>query len=128
MKVYTSRYSNPALANFEGAIVGITVGNPRWPLRYKFTWVKELAPSRSFVHAPIEEYTTLYIAKLDMLGIDAIVKKLEELSGGGDIILLCFEDLRKPGEWCHRTMLADYLQQRAGIVSEELPDPSTPKA
>ena len=39
-------------------------------------------------------------------------------------VLLCWEDLSKPNEWCHRRMIAEWLEQELGIsVPEYAPAP-----
>jgi len=30
------------------------------------------------------------------------------------LVLLCWEDIRKPGEWCHRTMFAEWWAEHSG--------------
>lgn len=131
MNIYTSRYGNKALASHPGAKMGITVGRPRWGLNYEMTWFPKLGPDRSYLNASKDVYEPRYIAKLEAVGIDWIMDELNrrsEINGGADVILLCFEDLRKEGEWCHRRMLAEWIEDKTGIVVEELPevDP-TPK-
>ena len=47
-----------------------------------------------------EEYAPLYRAHLDHLGIDAVLKILQDISdkhAGQDLVLLCFNDLAEPG-------------------------------
>lgn len=40
-------------------------------------------------------------------------------------VLLCWEDLTKPSEWCHRRMVAEWLEQELGIsIPEFLPAPA----
>ncbi len=130
MKIFTSRYSNKALKDFDGVIIGASVGYPRFPLPYKLTFRPGLGPDRSFKNAPYEEYLPLYIAKLDRLGVGAIMGDLDRLSqerGDADVVILCYEDIRIEGEWCHRRMLADYITQHTGIEVEELDNPTPPK-
>jgi hypothetical protein len=133
MKIYTSRYSNKALAQFAtdgNSIMGITVGYPQFKLPYQFTYYRAWGPDRAWKNAPYEEYLALYMQKLDMIGIDSIMaalSKQSEIHGGGDICLVCFEDIRKPGEWCHRCMFAQYLKDHAGVEVEELLDPTPVK-
>lgn len=38
------------------------------------------------------------------------------------IVLLCYEDLRKPDVWCHRQLLAEWIEERFGIQVPELPE------
>jgi hypothetical protein len=36
------------------------------------------------------------------------------------VVLLCFEDLSKPGEWCHRRAFATWWEEQTGEKVEEL--------
>jgi hypothetical protein len=57
---------------------------------------------------------------LDDIGIKQIEWMLEQVSDGKPVVLLCFEDLRKPGVWCHRTMFTEWYKKRTGIEIREL--------
>ncbi len=53
-----------------------------------------------------------------------ILAELQELLAkydGWPIALLCWEDLRKPGAWCHRVRLGEWISERTGEVVSELP-------
>ncbi len=41
-------------------------------------------------------------------------------------MLLCFEDLRQPGVWCHRQIVAAWIEEHLGIKVPELPESGTP--
>jgi hypothetical protein len=47
---------------------------------------------------------------------------IENYAKGQPVSLLCYEALKTEGEWCHRTMLAEYINQNQkdlfGEVSE----------
>lgn len=113
MKIYTSRYSNKNLAERTDLVkIGISLGNPRFPLRYVVASMRELAPTRDMLHMEDEAaYCARYRAILDHLGVDLIRTKMTQLGGGKSVALLCFEDVRKPGQWCHRTMLGEWLEE-----------------
>ena len=52
---------------------------------------------------------------LDILPKDDVLKFIEELSvesNGKDVALCCYE---KPGEFCHRHIVAEYLNQNFGL-------------
>ena len=56
-----------------------------------------------------------YHERLGVLDKESVLKNLEKLAGGREeIALVCYE---KPGDFCHRHIVADWLDQ--GI--EELP-------
>lgn len=65
-----------------------------------------------------EDYIIMYrrdvLSKLDPF---KIVRDLENLCGDAPgLVLLCYE---KPGDLCHRHLLAEWLSQHMGIVVEE---------
>ncbi len=135
LRVFTSRYHNPnvVLCNLEK--VGITLYSPRFGLKYRVAAnVRDLAPdpymlglSKAKGHVA---FAREYRKKLEKLGAPAIQQKLSELQGdAAGVVLLCYEDLTRGDETCHRTILADWLKVHAGLVVEELPDPGrkTPK-
>ena len=71
------------------------------------------------------------MAQLEAIGLDAIVGRLgriAEEAGGLPLVLLCYEDLTKPGQWCHREHLSSWLRERGVEVRElgpgDLPPPS----
>jgi hypothetical protein len=73
------------------------------------------------------EFTARYHAQLDRAGVDRVLRDLQRISdahAGQDLVLLCYEDVRKPGEWCHRQVLAEWLADRASLVVAELSDPA----
>lgn len=35
-------------------------------------------------------------------------------------VLLCYENISKPGQWCHRRMVASWFEQHLGMVVPEL--------
>jgi hypothetical protein len=138
-RILTARYSNPALAGMAAAKVRVTLYPPRFRLKYALAdAVKELAPDRAmfglddramFGLDDRAEFERLYRAKLDGLGTGWVVGRLRAISaaqGGADVVLLCFEDVRRPGEWCHRQVFADWLRERTGVAVEEVAEPEPP--
>ena len=123
-RVWTARYSNPRIPDSGLAPVRITVGFPRFRLRYSLAaTLRELAPDRAWLHIDDRAaFSALYCAKLDALGVDAIRRLLDEVraAAGTDPVLLCFEDCRKPGEWCHRLAFAEWWHERTGEPVLEL--------
>src|SRR5260221_8170860 len=126
--LYTSRYANKELARRPDLVkVGITVGKPRWPLGYPVESLDRLAPWGLLQVFDRAEFTARYHAQLDRAGVDRVLRDLQRISDahdGQDLVLLCYEDVRKPGEWCHRQVLAEWLADRAGLVVAELIDPA----
>ena len=60
------------------------------------------------------EYTSKYLDQLNELGIDRIIKMIQIF--GDDVVLLCWES---PEKFCHRHILADYINKNSGVVVEE---------
>ena len=65
---------------------------------------------------------------MDRVGTARIAQILQHYEDmGKPVVLCCYEDVRKPGEWCHRLVFAEWWLQRTGEMIEELPDPSPNK-
>jgi hypothetical protein len=150
MKIYTSRYYNPEVATrvAGGELVplGITQGNARF-LKYRLAGnERRLAPDREMLGLHERSvFEPLMRAKLDRLGAEAM-DLLHEVSAahggppwgpdptggarraGRDVVMLCFEDVRRPDVWCHRLIVAAWLTEHFGIAVPELEDPSEIKA
>ena len=130
MKLYVSRYGNPELRSGKYTAVRISLGTPRWDLGYRLDGeCKDLMPFGLL--NKFEEYEPFraeYFKRLDRIGPQKIMRELESfLVYGRDVVLLCYEDIRKPEDWCHRTAFAEWAKLRAGLTVPELHDPSTPK-
>jgi hypothetical protein len=70
-----------------------------------------------------DEFEARYRERLNRFGAEEILRVLEALAAGyaaGGVVLLCFEDLTKPGEWCHRRIAAAWLEEQSGIEIPEL--------
>lgn len=130
-KIYTSRFSNKELGSGEYYTVGITLGKPRFKLGYvESEHCYLLAPDRSMWGRSKEEFRTLYRDKLDGIGENKVKKLLCEIGNradGKDVVLLCFEDVRDPSQHCHRTTLAEWIEEKFGLSVGELYDPSPVK-
>lgn len=134
MSIWTSRYSNKQLQNEGYYPVGISIGKPRFRTGYV---IKEqcysLAPKGYMLHMEKEPYAKEYIKKLEDIGTEKIIQMIRRMdrvakSVGEELVLLCFEDIRIPEDWCHRRLFADWWKEKTGEVIEELPDPTPPKA
>jgi len=121
----TSRYASRDLVLQSGRVpIGITVGNPRWPLGYQLACnLRALAPTRSMLGLPTDIFEQTYRARLDDLGVEAIRALLQRCcyeAGNDRLCLLCFENLDEPGKSCHRRMFAAWWQEHIGEVVPEL--------
>jgi len=126
MAIYTSRFSNPALRSGEYQTIRISVGKPRWELGYKLDGdFPHLMPYGLFDDNNISkgEFSRRYVNRLNDKA-DIIINTLKAMSAKRDIVLLCYEDIRKPGNWCHREVFADWWYDNTGKMISELTDPS----
>jgi hypothetical protein len=125
--VWTTRYQNKSLATFDGAVIRITVGAPRFALGYKIGGsISELAPYGLFNKGlSPDEFERQFLARLDDIGFARIAQALDtarSLTPSGKVALACFEDLTKPGQQCHRTQVGSWLRSH-GVLCSELPEP-----
>ena len=60
------------------------------------------------------EYTSKYLDQLNELGADRIIKMIQIF--GDNVVLLCWES---PEKFCHRHILADYINKNSGVIVEE---------
>jgi hypothetical protein len=80
----------------------------------------------------LQEFKAMYFRKLDKMGTARVAQIIRELQqqaelSGQELVLLCFEDVRDPEDWCHRTMLAEWLKENIGWEIKELHNPDMPK-
>ena len=126
--IYTSFWSNPELGDLDTVIVSISRGEPRWRLPFRYRRLRELAPNNEAWNMETqEEFEAAYLAQLEEIGAAAILSDLERIAGNHACVLLCWEKLADPNEWCHRRMLAAYIEWEAGIVVPELEPRHLPK-
>lgn len=128
MAIFTSRYGNKELRKDGYYPVGISIGKPRFKTGYE---IREqcyaLAPKGYMLKMDYEPYRQEYFKKLEDIGADkiiGIVQRMDERAQeeGKTLVILCYEDLRKPGQWCHRTLFAEWWKNKTGEVIEELED------
>ena len=106
MRIYTSCWFTPLPPDVFK--VGISRGTPRrYPAGYRK--LPELAPGLWFNSVTPEKYHMLYMSQLEHLDPPAIVAKLERMSGGRDVALLCYEAPHKLDDWCHRGQVSAWL-------------------
>jgi hypothetical protein len=83
-----------------------------WPTVYPWGLVGEMDPGlfRRKYRYRLHQRTSRVLGEL---------AELRATYDGWPLALCCFEDLRKPDAWCHRTILAGWLAQHLG---GEIPD------
>lgn len=89
--------------------IAIVASTPNW---YKGNSMAVFAPEWSLVEdwkknrITWETYEERYLGMLDKRGISYALKVLEQFE---KVVLLCYE---KPGDKCHRHLLAEYLNSK----------------
>lgn len=69
------------------------------------------------------DWKSQFAAQLAALDQHEVVKELERLGNGRDVVILCYE---KPDEKCHRHYVADWLK-KAGYPVTEFPNNHSPE-
>jgi hypothetical protein len=104
-----------------GAPVRTSVGTPKW-WRGELEHIRRITPYGVFGIEDPDEYKAAYVARLDRIDVADLAQRFEEISakhGGRPLVLLCFESLTKPDQWCHRRIAADWLEEHGfGPVPE----------
>ena len=128
-KIYTSRYSNKDLQYTDALKVGISLGQPRFPLKYELSGnIVQLAPNRTIFRMTDKvAFRRRYMDQLNALGKREVEKLINEAwkEPEKDLILLCYEDVTcddPTKNWCHRTTFAEWYEEKFGIKVEEYPD------
>lgn len=124
--LYVSRFSNPELRSGKYTTVRISLGSPKWPLGYKVNGeINDLMPYGLLNIQDPALYEQKYRARLLNIGVDRIWMQLERFEKQGKpVVLLCYEDVRDPSQWCHRSIFAKWWCEQTGEIIEELTDPS----
>lgn len=116
MKIYTSYFANlKEVARAHLVPINIALWPPRF---FRGKSLYSVAPTRSILKdtKSDEEYIRRYKDEiLANLNIEKLLKDIEFLSEGRDVALLCYE---KPGDLCHRHLLAEYMNERGCDVHE----------
>lgn len=102
----------------DGTPVGISRGVPRREAGYRR--LRDLEPGPWFKSVSPRKYLSLYRQILDCLDPRAI---RDRLLGFGDLpVMLCWEsasDCHHGTKWCHRHLVAQWLEDRLGIEVPE---------
>ncbi|ASM66399.1 DUF488 family protein, N3 subclade [Bacteroides caccae] len=117
MKIYTSYFGNNRKLKEAGVkIICVAIGRPRF-----ISGVPQMvnvAPTRYMISAACshDEYLRLYDEILANQDAYKVIEQIESLSEGKDVALCCYE---KPGDFCHRHILAKWLTENTGIKITE---------
>jgi hypothetical protein len=85
-----------------------------------------LAPQRHMLKMPYEEYRPLYFAILHALDPQDVWDELHALVAPAEPVLLCWErpPLNDETNFCHRSMVAYWIEDTLGFVVEEYEAPT----
>jgi hypothetical protein len=126
MDLATSRYQAADLIEASGrAAIGITFGYPRFKLRYPLIAnLRQLAPTREMIRLDDPHtFEEMYRERFDHLGVSGVRELLTmcaERANNERLVLLCYEDLTKPGLRCHRRLFSAWWEARTGEAVPEL--------
>ena len=123
-KFFTTFYSN--VKNLPGEIVPISIAG-KCPDGWSGLEFKVLAPKKAFFMEwkrngdngfYIQHFHDEVLSRLDP---DAVWNRLLELSGGRPFALCCYE---KPGDFCHRHLVSEWLREAGHEIDEWSEEPS----
>ena len=117
MKIFTSYFGNSRKLKEAGVnMICVAIGKPRFIAG--IPQMLNVCPTRYMVSGPCsrEEYLKLYDRILASQDANQVVEQIEMLSGGKDVALCCYE---KPGDFCHRHILAKWITENTGIEITE---------
>lgn len=121
MELFTARYAE--YSPTQGVAVRTSVGAPKDWRHGRLEHVRRLTPYGLLHVTDRAEFTRLYTARLERAGAEAIRARLQGVSDAHDhrpLVLCCFENVREPGVWCHRTTLGAWLRDRLGVEVTEV--------
>lgn len=123
--IYTTYFAN--LRNLPDYIEPISIA-ARPPRGWSGKEYRQLAPPNDVLNKYmrdrneadyVREYMKRVIASLD---VHVVWKELSELAGGKQFALVCYE---KPGEFCHRRLVAEWFFNRGYLAGEWKGDEKT---
>lgn len=114
MKIYTGNFANIKKYTTLGLFPISIAISARY---FNGTVYRPLNPDKSFLNDQEIDYIPKYNQKLKKLYIKDVLKDIETLSNGKDVVLLCHESA---GTFCHRRLVAEWIQQEVGIEVKEL--------
>ena len=119
MKIYTSYFAN--LKNLEKENIfpiGICCYPPKW---FNGPNLRAIEPTPDILEkckSSHAEYEKRYRAEVLSIfkDINILINRISYISGGKDVALCCYE---KPSDFCHRHIVAKWLEEQAGIEVKE---------
>lgn len=119
MKIYTSYFANSRAFGKEGVMaISIARYSPKWFNGPRYT---EVSPTGYMLSGACthEEYLRRYDEILRRLDPKKVIADVENIAKGRDVALCCYE---KPGDFCHRHLLSEWLRKNGYDVKEWQPE------
>lgn len=119
MKIYTSYYAKSKKIPADIVRISIAAKAPQY---YDGIEYKKVSPKYGFFMKWKENHDNdfyvehFYSEVLGILNPKTVYQDLENLSGGKDCVLLCYE---KSTDFCHRHLVADWLNKQLNLEIEE---------
>jgi hypothetical protein len=108
--------------------IGISRGTPRFSGITGYRLYRKLNPGSWFNSVPTPEYLERYQTEvLDRLDAQDVLDDLVRISNGCVPVLCCFERVGS-GQWCHRSLVAQWLSETLGIKVPEIGHEHLPQA
>jgi uncharacterized protein YeaO (DUF488 family) len=120
MKIHSSYHANYRKIPEDMVMINIAQYPPRF---YNGLSYRKFSPSRELLgqiksdEITFSEFKKSFQKSMGGLSLDEIKRDLENLSGGKDIVLLCFE---KEENNCHRKIVLAFLKKNGFDVAGEL--------
>ena len=117
MKIYTSYFANGKKLHNAGVLmIGIALYAPRW---FTGPSLKMVSPSYDILHnsKDHDDYERRFFSEiLEKRDPKVFLSNIEILAKGKDVALCCYE---KPGDFCHRHLVAKWMNEKLGLQIEE---------
>lgn len=117
MKIYTGNFANLKKYTQSGLHPISIALSSRY---FSGDSLKNLAPEWSFKDDPENMYTPKFMAKINRLSKDVVLKEIESISKGKDVVLLCHE---KYGDFCHRHLVNKWIGGNGEFVEQKQSKP-----
>lgn len=109
-----------------GIPIRSTVGRVKWFSYFPYGTWQNITPEPWMLNMSYDRFREKYRQKLDRIGFDTLLGDAQALQAelGDDwefpeqLVVLCFDNLAKPGTWCHRTMFAEWMGENGMAVRE----------
>ncbi len=119
MRIYTGYFAKCNKYREAGLLLISTATKiPIWEHGKGILEFKQLGPTPDMLKLFKHEYEPRYYSILNKLDASVLVKYLERISKGKDVVLLCYESAascEKGTTYCHRHMLSKWIKEKTGV-------------